>query len=167
MKAIREQALTFLSYRDHSQLELRAKLVAKSYQLSDIEAVLLSMSEEGWQSDLRFTEGYIERRIAGGWGPLRIQMELKQRGVSNDLIIQYLTQDENFWWDCFCLRWQKKYTSVDRSLSWDNLDSHARHLIYQKRAGYFIRRGFHPSWVHNWVKHMIQRLLTHANVYDR
>ena len=42
------------------------------------------------QSDERFTESFVHDRVNNGKGPLKIQQELSQRGIDQDLISTYL-----------------------------------------------------------------------------
>lgn len=50
--------------------------------MADIDALLEEFSEKNWQSDLRFAESYSRSRLLKGFGPVRIQYELKERGVN-------------------------------------------------------------------------------------
>lgn len=49
------------------------------------------------QSDNRFAEMYIHVRIQKGFGPLRIRQELRDRGIGDDLISQYLDRPDEDW----------------------------------------------------------------------
>ena len=48
--------------------------------------MLDDLDSEHLLSDERFTEAYVRHRAAAGYGPLRIQRELQQRGVDAALI---------------------------------------------------------------------------------
>ncbi len=49
------------------------------------------------QSDRRFTESFVQQRYNKGHGPLKIEQELKQRGVDATLISECLYQAEFDW----------------------------------------------------------------------
>jgi len=55
------------------------------------------LSSEGLQSDERFTETFVNHRIGSGKGPLKIQQELRQRGIEKSLICQYLESESIDW----------------------------------------------------------------------
>lgn len=38
------------------------------------------------QSDERFTESFVHHRVSNGHGPIKIEQELQQRGVEQDII---------------------------------------------------------------------------------
>ena len=62
-----------------------------------IEELLDKLSEEGLQSDARFTEDFVHHRLNKGHGPMKIQQELNQRGVDQNIIIEYLESDTIDW----------------------------------------------------------------------
>jgi regulatory protein len=59
--------------------------------------LLDKLVDEGLQSDERFTESFIHHRVNNGKGPLKIQQELNQRGVKQDIILAYLESEEFDW----------------------------------------------------------------------
>ncbi len=61
---------------------MRQKLKAKGFDEDDIDLLLEEFSEKNWQSDERFAESYSRSRLLKGFGPVRIQYELKERGVN-------------------------------------------------------------------------------------
>ena len=67
--------------REHSALELVQKLNLKGFDQPDIEHALNLLIEQNYQSDERFAEAFIQMRFNQGKGPVKIAMELKQRGI--------------------------------------------------------------------------------------
>lgn len=94
---IRDSALNFLAIREHSQLELRQKLLRKDFPLELINEVLNQLHAENLQSDARFTESFIRSRINKGQGYLRIRYELQQLGISAALLNEYLDENDAQW----------------------------------------------------------------------
>ncbi|WP_347329457.1 regulatory protein RecX [Marinimicrobium locisalis] len=113
---VRLAAMNLLARREHSALELREKLLKRFGEVErddgvdgasgargtkgkspDIDAVLNRLAEQGLQSDERFTEAFITARERQGKGPLRIAQELRQKGVSDDLVAQYLDESDDCW----------------------------------------------------------------------
>lgn len=58
-----------------------------------IYAVIDDLIEKKYLSDERFTEVYIRSRRIRGFGPVKIKAELKDKGVSNNLIQDYLLEN--------------------------------------------------------------------------
>ncbi|MEM7018602.1 MAG: regulatory protein RecX [Pseudomonadota bacterium] len=86
MNDIREAAFRALTRREHSHKELAFKLTKKGFDPTEVNAVLDQMEKDNWLSDARFTQMFVQTRINQGHGPVRIRYELKQRGVSDELI---------------------------------------------------------------------------------
>ncbi len=89
-RSIRESAMNYLARREHSRLELEQKLAARDFDETEIREALDRLIVDGLQSDARFAESFVNARIQRGKGPVKIQSELKQRGVDDALISQYL-----------------------------------------------------------------------------
>ncbi len=93
---IRNKALQLLSRREYSKKELQIKL-SRSFNGEESEQVLNSLAEQGLQSDKRFCEGFLRGRLRQGYGPIRIQGELKQKGIDSQLIHELLSSLEIDW----------------------------------------------------------------------
>ncbi|WP_148862385.1 regulatory protein RecX [Marinobacter fonticola] len=77
----RSLALKLLARREHSRQELRLKLMQRKLTPEVIDPVLDDYESEGWLDDARFADVYARQRMDMGYGPLRIESELQQRGV--------------------------------------------------------------------------------------
>jgi regulatory protein len=80
----RERAFALLARRDYSRKELAVKL-AQRFEAAIIEPLLDSLEAKGWQSDLRFAQSFYRESIRLGRGPIRIDYELKQKGMDADV----------------------------------------------------------------------------------
>ena len=78
------QAIKLLARREHSARELRRKLAARGVAGEEAEAAVADVAREGWQSDARYAEMLVRSRIAQGYGPVRIEAELRVAGVPAD-----------------------------------------------------------------------------------
>ncbi|MBT0963152.1 recombination regulator RecX [Denitromonas iodatirespirans] len=87
---LKARALRLLSQRDHSRAELTRKLATHGSD-EDIAAVLDRLAEVDLQSDLRFAESYVRSRQSR-FGSRRIVQDLKQRGVSDEIIAAALDE---------------------------------------------------------------------------
>ncbi len=92
-----QRACDFLARREHSRKELQYKLARRCEDEALIEELLDKLADEGLQSDDRFTESFVHHRVSSGKGPLKIQQELSQRGVDQNLISIYLDSKEFDW----------------------------------------------------------------------
>ncbi|MEW7972408.1 MAG: regulatory protein RecX [Candidatus Thiodiazotropha endolucinida] len=77
--------------------ELRYKLHSRGFEEHAIDSILQRLSESGLQSDDRYTESYIASRTERGSGPVRIRAELRERGIDEVLIENYLEGYAELW----------------------------------------------------------------------
>jgi len=84
--------LRLLARREHSIQELCHKLRGREYPVAIVEQVTADLVEEDLLSDRRFAESYAYSRIERGFGPLRIQVELRERGVGDGLVAAALAE---------------------------------------------------------------------------
>ena len=70
-----------LMRREHSKLELSQKLQAKGFDIVDVNSSISKLIQQNYQSDDRFSEGFILMRFNQGKGPVKIASELKMRGI--------------------------------------------------------------------------------------
>jgi len=102
-------AFNLLARREHSATELTRKLLLRGFSLSEIETVLTTLSAENLLSNNRFTENYIHYRQAKGYGPVRIRAELRERGITEELIEHHLKIADNAWFVAVKQVWQKRF----------------------------------------------------------
>jgi len=75
-----------LARREHSCRELSAKLLRKGYEQTLVSETVAALQARRLLSDERFTEALIRARRARGLGPVRIQRELQEKGIGDELI---------------------------------------------------------------------------------
>ena len=78
-----------LSRRDYAAGELREKLRLYGYRDEEIDPCLDRARDLRFVNDARFASYFIEERKRRGWGRVKIERELKMRGVSLDDIPDY------------------------------------------------------------------------------
>ncbi len=120
-----------LAAREHSRTELERKLVGR-YAEDVLSEILDELAERGLQSDQRFAEAYARMRQNKGYGSLAIVFELKQRGVSADLIESALETLDQDWLERLRQLHERKY-GADLP---DDYKEAAR------RGRFFTQRGF-------------------------
>jgi len=102
-------AVKLLSRREHSAFEIRDKLRMRDFDEAEIEQAIVELKQGGWLSDERFAEAYIRMRQNKGFGPVRIAMELNERGVDEGIVSQYLHADDDIWQQVLQQQYKKKY----------------------------------------------------------
>ncbi|MES9857963.1 MAG: regulatory protein RecX [Sedimenticola sp.] len=89
--------MRLLVLREHSRAQLHRKLLAKGAEIELLDGVLDSLEKRGYLSDERFTEQYIDLRKRRGFGPARIRLELRERGVDSALVEMWLDDRDEAW----------------------------------------------------------------------
>ena len=102
-------AVKLLSRREHSAFEIRDKLQKRDFEEQEIAQAISDLEQGGWLSDERYAEAYIRMRQQKGFGPLRIAMELNERGVDERIIDTYLQDVEDSWQQILEQQYLKKY----------------------------------------------------------
>ena len=105
-------AMRLLTRREHSSQELKQKLQHKGFDASLVDKVAEQLKQEGLLSDKRFAESYARSRTGKGYGPLRIQQELRQRGASDDIIAATVIEDDPDWFERACRVREKRFGKV-------------------------------------------------------
>ena len=98
-----------LSRREHSAFEIRDKLLKRDFEESEIELAITELQKGGWLSDERFAEAYIRMRQIKGFGPIRIAIELNERGVKEGIVDRYMHADDDSWQQTLEQQYLKKY----------------------------------------------------------
>jgi regulatory protein len=131
-----------LARREHSAFEIRRKLQQKDLAAAEIEEAIGRLQQEGLLSDARYAESYINMRKGKGYGPLRIALELKERGVAESDYREYLLADDMDWWSVLKAAYAKKYGDT-RSTDYREKARRMRYLQY---------RGFALDMIHELVE---------------
>ncbi len=131
-----------LARREHSLRELTQKLTLKGFERSDVEELLTEFVELGWQSDQRFAESYSRSRLNKGFGPVRIQYELKERGIGFSIESAFEQQPD--WQTLLSELHSKKYGAQAPA------DMKER----AKRIRFFQHKGF----THDMIKQLFNQM---------
>ncbi len=82
-----KRAYKFLSYRPRSEAEVRARLSQLGFPHESIETTLEKLRSLELLDDESFARGWARGRAEGrGYGPLRIERELRQKGIARSVI---------------------------------------------------------------------------------
>jgi len=107
-KQIRERAIQLLARRDYSLRELHSRLCPQ-FDPGQVEQVLAGLVEQGLQSDTRCAESLVRGRVNQGHGPIRIQGELRQKGIAAAIAQQVLEHVEVDWFQQAQSTFQRKF----------------------------------------------------------
>ncbi len=102
-------AVRLLSRREHSAFEIHDKLLKRDFDEAEITQAISELQQGGWLSDERFAEAYIRMRQLKGFGPIRIAMELNERGVTESIVETYLHTEDESWRQTLEQQYLKKY----------------------------------------------------------
>ena len=132
-KSLRQRALEYLGKREYSYAELGQKL--KAYLEEDqvfevITTILDDFKTRGWLSDARFTEQIVHAR-SHKFGASKITNELREKGVSSDLIESAIEKVKENELDNAFEIWRKKFKK-----SPDSRDGWARQARFLQSRGF-------------------------------
>lgn len=108
------------------------KLQNKLFDPHEIELVLAEFVASGLLNDRHFVEHFIHYRTNKGYGPLRIQAELKQRGIAEDLIEEEMQITDNKWQQHARMAWQKRF----KNCLPHNLKTRAQQMRFLQQRGF-------------------------------
>jgi len=128
----RNSAMRLLARREHSRAELRGKLVGRGFENNSVEELLQGLEDQDLLSDERFAMSLIASRAETGYGPKRIDLELRNRGVSEELAREALAKAE--------VDWGQQVT--DQAVRKFGSDPAQTFPEWARRARYLERRGF-------------------------
>ena len=135
--SIRKKAMDLLARREHSEQELRQKLHSREYAADTIDQVLQELKSDRLLSDERFTEAYVNHRFNAGVGPLKIRYELRQKGISDLLVDEFLELLSDRWDQLMVQQRERKYGKTIP----------AGYAERMKQARFLQNRGFSPESV--------------------
>jgi regulatory protein len=139
-KDIRRKAMDLLARREHSVAELRRKLLAKGYAQLAVDEQLRLLEQENLLSDQRFAESYVNFRSKKGFGPVRIRLELKEKGVNATLIEEYL--DNNDYWRNIAKEVREKRFGTTLPKDYKDIAKQMRFLQYRGFSNEQLRHLF-------------------------
>jgi regulatory protein len=94
---IRSAVMDLLTGREFSRAELAKKLDKRFDSDPVIASELDRLQEEGLQSDQRFTEAFLRSRIYRGHGLARIRLDIRQKGIGDDLFNAAVEATDTDW----------------------------------------------------------------------
>jgi len=127
-------AVRLLSRREHSAHEIRGKLQQRDFDEAEIEQAIIELQQGDWLSDERYAEAYIRMRQQKGFGPIRICVELNERGVKESIVDAYLHAGEESWVQTLLRQYQKKY----KNQAIENYNEKAKRIRFLQYRGFTL-----------------------------
>jgi regulatory protein len=122
--------MQYLARREHSRSELHDKLLKKGCAEAVATETVKRLEQECLVSDDRFMESLIQARRNRGYGPLRIQKELQEKGVTAEAIERWLDVSGREWLEDI-RRVQRKKFGARLPKSYPERARQARFLQYR------------------------------------
>lgn len=88
-------AFLLLRFRARSQHEIRSRLKKRKTPSSVIGKVIKHLKKYNYLDDQEFVDSYIKASLTKGWGPIRVDYNLKKLGISGVLRKQAVDKVEN------------------------------------------------------------------------
>jgi regulatory protein len=131
-----QKCFRWLSIRARSEKELENKLKEKGFASKIIKQTIERIKELGYLNDKEFARLFVEMRKTGRpKGKFFIRRDLKQKGISEDIIKETLTKFYS----------EKEEKELALSLAKKKIKSYGHipnEKIYQKLANFLASRGF-------------------------
>jgi len=105
----RDIAIQFLARREYSRAELESRLHAKGVESEEIRTTLDDLARADLQSDARFAEVFVRSRVARGQGPVKIRVDLGQRGITEPLMALAFETESPDWPALACQALAKRF----------------------------------------------------------
>lgn len=135
------KALRFLSFRPRSEKEVRDKLESQKASKEIIERIINSLKDHKFLNDEDFAKRFIEQRLRFKPKGIRlIKLELKQKGIDQEIIDQAITSLSSHEDSALQNDLESAKKLVEKKIS--KYKGFERQIIYQKLGGFLARRGF-------------------------
>jgi len=129
---IRLAAMNLLARREHTIRELRQKLKRRFPDAELVDNELSRLSDENLQSDARFAESFVFERSNRGYGLMRVQQEMREKGLSDSEISVAVKNAEIDWAAIAQDVYKKKYGDLPAS----DLNDKAKRVRFMQYRGF-------------------------------
>ncbi|NND65784.1 MAG: regulatory protein RecX [Gammaproteobacteria bacterium] len=132
--------MDLLARREHASFELQRKLKKRGFRTELISSALEGLQRDGLLNEQRFVDAFVNNRVERGQGPLRIRLDLNQRGIEDSLINQTF-ETLNIDWSAVATKaWSKKFNQQPSDLK--ERAKQQRFLAYRGFSSEQVRRIF-------------------------
>jgi regulatory protein len=142
-KALNYAFLPF-RYRLRSQDEIYRRLKKKNTPLAIINKVIKYLKECNYLDDQEFTKNYLETALVKGWGPVRVNFNLKKLGISGKLRKKAVEEIEGKSNELIRLLAEEKLNRLK-----NNNPNQDKKKIKEKLVRFLANRGFYYRDIYN------------------
>lgn len=139
-RKLRSTAFALLAKREHSQKELAEKLIRYGANPDEVQALLVELAEENYQSDERMTELLLRHTLNKGRGINRLKQTLKKHDLDTASIQEELA----------AINWLAEAVQVRQKRFGEALASTPKDKAKQLR--FLQYRGFETSICYQAIK---------------
>lgn len=129
---IRLAAMNLLARREHTCRELHQKLRKRFPNAELVANELVRLTDENLQSDARFAEDFLLARSNRGYGLMRVQQEMRDKGLSDSEISLAIKLAEIDWAAIAKDVYRKKYGDIPSS----DLNDKAKRVRFMQYRGF-------------------------------
>lgn len=146
----RDYAFLLLKFRPRSEKELYQRLKKKRFDDGIIRETLAFLKEKGFVNDTNFSRAWIESRLKKPLGLRKIKQELRQKGITKEIIDRQLQDLKKNYFEEEIVR-RVAQARMGRLKDIDPRKVKSR--IY----AYLLRRGFSPDIVIDVINQLCNR----------
>ena len=143
-----QRALRYLSYRPRSEAEVRSHLRQRGCARAAIERSVERLRQLNYLNDGNFARSWVAAKVAGsGYGPKRIEQELKAKGIGPAVIRDIVTEAFSEGEEAHARRLlEKRYRKLEL-----NDDKTLRRAV-----AFLQRRGYSNNVIHDILKYSVE-----------
>lgn len=139
----------YCAYQERCHREVRQKLYSMGMIPLAIDDIIVHLIKNDFLNEERFARSYARGKFRiKKWGKVRIEYELKARGLSGYVIEAGLEEiDENEYMDTFEMIAEKKFATIKES---------NHYKAKAKLANYLLYRGWEPDLVYEKINELYE-----------
>lgn len=146
-KRAKKVSFQFLKIRNRSEKEIRDQLLKKKISVEVIKQTIIHLKKLELINDRQFARDWIAMRLQKPLGRRRIFFELKQKGISDEILEEQIAalprqEKEEQIVEALALRRWERYKNLD--------ETKKKRRVFE----YLARRGFEVDTVKKVVEHL-------------
>ena len=143
-RTVRTAALALLAGRDFARHELVTRLETKGYPRAQVQTVVEQLAAEKLLSEGRFVAQFVRQHAGRGQGPVRIRLELRQRGVEAESIDTAIDESGEDWIETARIARRRKF-GASPPADFRERAKQARFLQYRGFSAEQVRAALGPG----------------------
>lgn len=135
-------AVAILSRRNHSEWELRQKLIKRQFDAPDIELAIEYCFNYQWLDDQHVAKCMLRAAVAKGHGWQRICFDAKRKGITQALMDNAQQEQQHDWFEL------AKHLAIRRFAQADGTLAQTDKKTLAKRFHFLSYRGFSAEQIY-------------------